>query len=294
MIAAAGDRPCIEMGSRRTHEEAAVAAARAAYVAGFAATSNLEAGRTLRRAHRRHARARVHPAARHRARPRSRRRWPAWARARPCSSTPTTCRRRSRSRSTSPGPSWGPSGSTPATCSTQAVEVRAQLDSPRRHRDPDLVTVRPGRVRHRGPRRRPGRRLRCRHVPGHRLRRAHRRARLQAGRARRRRRRPGGRGQEEQGQDHRRRPEVGPAPARRATASPRPRSSGSASSRSDDGDDRPLMVELLARRRGGRHRARPAAARERHSGRVAELPPRARRLSRGEPAIPTLYENIRG
>ena len=36
-------RPCIEMGSRRTHEEAAVAAARAAYVAGFASTSNLAA-----------------------------------------------------------------------------------------------------------------------------------------------------------------------------------------------------------------------------------------------------------
>ena len=45
MTAAAGDRPCIEMGSRRTHEEAAVAAARAAYIAGFSATSNLEAGR---------------------------------------------------------------------------------------------------------------------------------------------------------------------------------------------------------------------------------------------------------
>ena len=45
MTAAAGDRPCIEMGSRRTHEEAAVAAARAAYIAGFATTSNLEAGR---------------------------------------------------------------------------------------------------------------------------------------------------------------------------------------------------------------------------------------------------------
>nr|WP_076259179.1 nicotinate phosphoribosyltransferase [Intrasporangium flavum] len=45
MTAAAGDRPCIEMGSRRTHEEAAVAAARAAYVAGFGTTSNLEAGR---------------------------------------------------------------------------------------------------------------------------------------------------------------------------------------------------------------------------------------------------------
>jgi nicotinate phosphoribosyltransferase len=38
-----GGRPLIEMGSRRTHEEAAVAAARAAYIAGFASTSNLQA-----------------------------------------------------------------------------------------------------------------------------------------------------------------------------------------------------------------------------------------------------------
>jgi nicotinate phosphoribosyltransferase len=45
MVTAAGDRPLIEMGSRRTHEEAAVAAARAAYLAGFSFTSNLEAGR---------------------------------------------------------------------------------------------------------------------------------------------------------------------------------------------------------------------------------------------------------
>ena len=45
MTAVAGSRPCIEMGSRRTQELAAVAAARAAYVAGFEATSNLEAGR---------------------------------------------------------------------------------------------------------------------------------------------------------------------------------------------------------------------------------------------------------
>lgn len=44
MVGAAGDRPCIEMGSRRTHEQAAVAAARAAYVAGFSVTSNLAAG----------------------------------------------------------------------------------------------------------------------------------------------------------------------------------------------------------------------------------------------------------
>ena len=45
MVLAAGGRPIIEMGSRRTHEQAAVAAARAAYVGGFASTSNLEAGR---------------------------------------------------------------------------------------------------------------------------------------------------------------------------------------------------------------------------------------------------------
>lgn len=45
MVCAAADRPLIEMGSRRTHEEAAVAAARATYVAGFTATSNLAAGR---------------------------------------------------------------------------------------------------------------------------------------------------------------------------------------------------------------------------------------------------------
>ncbi len=43
MTWAAGDRPCIEMGSRRTHEDAAVASARAAYIAGFTATSNLRA-----------------------------------------------------------------------------------------------------------------------------------------------------------------------------------------------------------------------------------------------------------
>src|ERR1700747_436367 len=43
MVAAAGGRPLIEMGSRRTHERAAVASARAAYIAGFVSTSNLRA-----------------------------------------------------------------------------------------------------------------------------------------------------------------------------------------------------------------------------------------------------------
>ncbi|MGO4613645.1 nicotinate phosphoribosyltransferase [Nocardia sp. 2YAB30] len=45
MVSAAGGRRMIEMGSRRTHELAAPASARAAYLAGFDATSNLEAVR---------------------------------------------------------------------------------------------------------------------------------------------------------------------------------------------------------------------------------------------------------
>ena len=44
MVDAAAGRRLIDMGSRRTHEHAAVAAARAAYLVGFEATSNLEAG----------------------------------------------------------------------------------------------------------------------------------------------------------------------------------------------------------------------------------------------------------
>jgi nicotinate phosphoribosyltransferase len=45
MVTAAAGRPIAEMGSRRANERAAVAAARAAFIAGFSATSNLEAGR---------------------------------------------------------------------------------------------------------------------------------------------------------------------------------------------------------------------------------------------------------
>lgn len=46
MVNAAAGRPVIEMGGRRTHEQAAVASARAAYLAGVDHTSNLEAART--------------------------------------------------------------------------------------------------------------------------------------------------------------------------------------------------------------------------------------------------------
>ncbi|RRJ88635.1 nicotinate phosphoribosyltransferase [Gulosibacter macacae] len=46
MVSAADGRPLAEMGSRRTGERSAVSAARAAFIAGFSATSNLEAGRS--------------------------------------------------------------------------------------------------------------------------------------------------------------------------------------------------------------------------------------------------------
>ena len=67
MVTAARGRPLIEMGSRRTHEEAAVAAARAAYLAGFALHLQPGGRAALRHPDRRHRRARVHAAARRRA-----------------------------------------------------------------------------------------------------------------------------------------------------------------------------------------------------------------------------------
>lgn len=44
MVVASKGMPLIEMGSRRTHELAAVDSARVAYITGFSATSNMEAG----------------------------------------------------------------------------------------------------------------------------------------------------------------------------------------------------------------------------------------------------------
>lgn len=46
MVSVSQGRPLAEMGSRRTGERSAIAAARAAYIAGFEMTSNLEAGRS--------------------------------------------------------------------------------------------------------------------------------------------------------------------------------------------------------------------------------------------------------
>ena len=172
------------MGSRRTHEEAAVAAARAAYVAGFASHQQPRGRARVRRADRRHGRARVHAAARRRARgvrgpggqPR-----PGHD---PAGRHLRRAPRRSRSRSTSPGPSWAPCGSTPATCSPRPRGPRA-AGRPGRHRDPDhrhvsdldeyaIAALAAA----------PVDALRRRHVAGDRLRRADRRAGLQAGRPR--------------------------------------------------------------------------------------------------------------
>ena len=56
----------------------------------------------------------------------------------------------------------------------------------------------------------------------------------------------------------------------------------------DDGDDRPLMVDLV---RDGAVIADTSvqAARERHHASREELPASARQLQKGEPVIPTVY-----
>ncbi len=117
MVSAAEGRPLAEMGSRRTGERSAVAAARAAYIAGFGATSNLEAGRSVGHPDHGHRRALVHPAARQRGGgvPRAGRR--ARCRARRCSSTPTTSTEAVATRGAGRRHrSSAPCASTPATC----------------------------------------------------------------------------------------------------------------------------------------------------------------------------------
>jgi len=61
----------------------------------------------------------------------------------------------------------------------------------------------------------------------------------------------------------------------------------------DDGDDRPLLVDYVTGgelREGFTGPAGVRRARERHAASVAELPRAARRLSEGEPVIPTVIE----
>ena len=185
MICAAGDRPCIEMGSRRTHEQAAVAAARAAYLAGFAVDVQPRGRPALRRPDHRHLRARLHAAARQRGATPSRRRSPRSGRARRCSSTPTTSPQgiRTAVEVAGPEPRRRPA-STPATWPCWPTQYARQLDALGAHRHPhrDRPATSTSTRSPRSPRRRST--VRRGHRPGHRLRRAHRRARLQARRGR--------------------------------------------------------------------------------------------------------------
>ena len=98
MVAAACERPCIEMGSRRTHEEAAVAAARAALPRRLRDDVQPRGRPALRRPHDA-ARARTPSrcCTTTRSRP-SGRRWPRSAPGRRCWSTPTTSTRASGRR----------------------------------------------------------------------------------------------------------------------------------------------------------------------------------------------------
>ena len=103
----AGGRPLIEMGSRRTHEESAVAAARAAWIAGFD-DDQQRRGRPPATGCRPRARPRTRspccttPSSR-----RSPPRWQRWAWAPRSWSTPTTRTRASRGRWRSAGPQLG-------------------------------------------------------------------------------------------------------------------------------------------------------------------------------------------
>ena len=274
------------MGSRRTHEEAAVAAARAAYLAGFAATSNLEAGRRYGIPTAGTARARLHAAARRRARPRSAAqvggaRHGHHAAGRHLRHRAGHPRRRSRSPARSSGAIRIDSGDL-------AVLARAGPRAARRARArPAPGSSSPATsTSTRSPRcaAEPGRRLRRGHLAGHRLGRADRRAGLQAGRGR----RPAG------GQAQRESKDV--ASAARKSAVRRHKPTGTATEEvvhrraappEPAPHDRPLPVPLV---RGGEPvddlptpgRVARAPARRRWSS----VPWEGLKLSRGEPAHP--------
>ena len=292
MVTAAGDRPCLEMGSRRTHEQAAVAAARAAYVAGFAATSNLEAGRTYgvpTAGTSAHAFTLLHDTER-----------AAFEAQVACLGKGTTLLVDTYDVPTAvevavdvAGPELGAVRLDSGDLLAQAVEVRAQLDSLGATDTRIVVTsdldehaiaalaaapvdaygVGTSLVTGSGA---PTAGLVYKLV----ARADDSGALVDVAKKSKDKATVGGRKWA-----LRRRGAHGVAEAEVVGIGEQP---------VDDGDDRPLMVELL---RGGEVVATDLdlqSARERHERAMSELPPRARRLSRGEPAIPTLYENIRG
>ena len=233
----------------------------------------------------------LHPAARHRARTRSAPRSTRWARARRCWSTPTTSPRRCALAVEVAGTGLGAVRLDSGDLGVLAHAGARPARRARRHRHPDRRHLRPRRVRDRRAGRGPGRRLRRRHLAGHRQRPPDLRVRLQAGRPRGRRTAPmvdvakkstdkisvGGRKYALRRRDARRR-RRGRGGRRRRGRRTTTATTGRCSSR---WSSRATVV--------GREPARPAA-RERHQAARAELPLRARQLSRGEPVIPTLHE----
>ena len=179
-----------------------------------------------------------------------------------------------------------------------AREVRAQLDALGAPADPDRADRRPGGALHRRAGRGPGRRLRRRHLAGHRVGRADRRPGLQA-------RRPGRRPTASRWC---RWPSARWASRRGAAASGRRASSAPTGDggrrahhrhpgREPRADEPPgtrrALLQLLVRD-GEIIGGEPLeAARARHRAAVAELPAHARQLSRGYPAIPTTFSPSR-
>ena len=269
------------MGSRRTHEQAAVACARAAYVAGFAGTSNLRAGQrwglptTGTSAH---AFVLLHDGER-----------AAFAAQVDALGEATTLLVDTYDVPTAvrtavevAGPGSVPCASTPATWCRWRSQVRAELDELGAKKTRIIVTGDLDEHAIAALRGVAGRRLRGGHRAGHRVGAADQRLRLQAGGALRRRRlRPAAGGQEQPAQADRGRPQVGRPPGRRqrhgtaevvAVGGPPP-------------DSRPLQVPMV--RAGERVWDEPlAASRDRHRRSRAELPMDARHLSRGRARPP--------
>ena len=212
MTTVAGDRPCIEMGSRRTHEEAAVAAARAAYVAGFATSSNLAARQRYgvpTAGTSAHSFTLLHDSESDAFR----------AQVASLGAGTTLLvdtydiREAVRAGVEIAGPELGAVRLDSGDLGVARAGGACPARRPRRDADPDRGDQRPRRVRHRGARLRPGRRLRRGHAAGDRLRTPDVRLRLQARLARGRRRRDGLGREEEHRQDLARGPQVRPAEA---------------------------------------------------------------------------------
>ena len=159
MTMAAGDRPCIEMGSRRTHEEAAVACRARGVRRRLRDHLQPRGPAAVRRPDGRHQRAQLHAAARHRGRrvPRP---------GRPRSAPGTTllvdtydvARGGPRSASRSPARSSARSASTPATSACSPTRCAPSSTTLGATEHPDRGDQRPRRVRDRRAGRGAGRR----------------------------------------------------------------------------------------------------------------------------------------